>query len=1013
MADSVQKRPEGRAGAFSLVNRSSKRFLLALSVALGLQLTLPLGAHAAAAINWPRLENLLTHRAYRIAVDEIRSALPTLLGEERHQARYWLAIAERHLKEGAKARQALEAIPASSLWFTRAQRELAAELRAEGKIEEADQILYRLIGFVSGQVRDEVRLNLADDWFAREKYQKALDLYQRGLDDGSTLEAREHAAFAAGWCYERLANPARAIWSWKEAIRLFPRSKQVVPARLMLANQYLKLGKPLLASDEIRAITKNANDPELEARSYFMAGEGYAEVGTWKLALASYAQVKPGTRWSEPSEYGAAFARWQSGDAKGAKPAFAAWLKKYPQSPVRSAVLYALGRVNLELGLQDEAIGNFEAAIKGKIGDPYAELSLFGLAELSYNQNQFQACADLSKRLLTEYPQTRQRGPSRWLLAESLLALKRYDGAIAVYLDMAKNEGDLSFLEGKGDAVTFRLGLAHFRAGNFPAAASYLNGVTDGHYGEAALYWLSEALYRIGEHAAALDTYGRYLKANPSTERSAEAAYGQAYCAYHLQRWDQAKRLFKQAIPGLKTERMREDARLRLGALQTSAHEWAAARSTYETLYSSQLSPKALPEVLWGLAWSTFRLNRHVEAVKLANDFSERFSSHPQVNQARMIEGQSLFQLGEYKEAVSSFEAVLKDEKSTAAERSDAKLRIGAAYFNAGMLGKAIEAYQEIYQDPQRSKAEREKVTQPLFQARFLTGDLDGARQMVLEQPSGFPWIAEAHGRLASGYMEAKRPKDAITALTAIDNPSLEQRHLLADAYLAQGEIEASLTTLESITQEPSPSQTTWLAELAQRYLDASQPDRARETYARLTKLDPKHPAILKGTIALAASYAKAGQDSLALEAYQLLANQLAPRTEIAQGALMKSGQLQLKAGKYAMAVLSFRQAEKASAPGSANAYQARYWLGYCLVATQRYEDAVTELAKLKPSLAVERVWLALATLKLGEAHEHLRHWKEATKLYRKLSLDAKMPPSERQEASNRLKWIATNIQGG
>ncbi|MNL69495.1 hypothetical protein D3C87_1943640 [compost metagenome] len=89
---------------------------------------------------------------------------------------------------------------------------------------------------------------------------------------------------------------------------------------------------------------------------------------------------------------------------------------------------------------------------------------------------------------------------------------------------------------------------------------------------------------------------------------------------------------------------------------------------------------------------------------------------------------------------------------------------------------------------------------------------------------------------------------------------------------------------------------------------------------------------------------------------------------------------------------------------------QARYWLGYALVAGKRYEDAATELAKLKVPSTVGREWQALAWLKQGEAYEHLRRWKDAEKLYRQVAGTASLPAAERKEASERLKWIDQNV---
>lgn len=991
-----------------LAKRSTHRLPIALALAIGLGSLLPPAHAALAPMDWSRLETLIERRAYRVAREELTGDLAALLGEDRHRGSYYLGMVERRLGDAPAAQVRLQAIPTHSLWYPRAQKELAALHRAAGDDAKADALLMALQGMLTGPERDALRLELADAYFERTRYAAALELYRGVFDEGAGAGEREHAAFAIGWCYERLANPARAIWSWREAVRLFPRSAQVVPARLMLSNQYLKLGKPLLASDELMALAKDSTDPELVARAQFLAGEGYAMAGNWRMARSTYALVKPGTRWSEPAEYAEAYARWQLGDAKGAKPLLDRWLGKYPKSIARPAVLYALGRVSLELASPDQARAAFEKAAD-TTPNQYAELALFGLADLDYNDKRYQACADNARKLLKAYPNSAQRGPTRWLLAESLLALKRYGEAIAVYSDMAKSEGDLSFLEGKGDAVTFRLGLAHFRTGDFPSAASFLKDVVDSRYGEDALYWLAEATYRTGDYQGAVNHYARFLKAHPGSGLAAEAAYGQGYAAYQLQRYDQSLRSFKQAAGGLKGA-MRQDALLRLGALQLHQHDWAGANATYDQLYSSQLDAEALPDVLYGLAYANFRMGASAEAARWAATFHERFAAHAKINRVRSIAGQAHFRLGKFTEAVSHFEAILTDDKATPEERSDAEARIGAAYYNAGLLEKAIAAYESIYTDTKRSEADRAELAHPLTQAKLAKGDFDGAMEIAVRQATGSIWAGDALYRIAQGYLDKKRPSEAVKALSTIDSPTLDQRYLLSVAYRSAGETEAGLSTLDSIARIPGPRQVDWLAELAERYLEVGNPGQAKDVYALLAKQSPKHPALLKGSIAIAAAYAKNGKDDLALTAYEELAKRLGGTGEVAMAAYLRMGQIELKRGNFTEAAVAYRQAEKASKAGTLSAVQARYWLGYTLVAARRYEDAANELAKLKVPANVGPEWQALAWLKQGEAYEHLRRWKDATRIYQLLAGNAKLPAAERGEARERLKWIDQNV---
>lgn len=978
-------------------------------LAWGLALTLlapgwPLPALAATP-DWSRVQSLVDHQAYRLATEELRPAVSVLLGEDRHQALYWLGYSQRRLGDGA-FRTTLGQIPRFSLWYPRAQRELAAALRLENQDVAADELLYRLGDLLTGTERELAWVELAESLFERGKFRDAQELYLRELQEGRAAEPRERAAYALGWCYERMGNPARAIWSWKEALRLFPLSPRGVGARLVLSNQYLKLGKPLLAADELQAVARQTGDPELEARARFVAGEGYAAVGNWAQARAAYQAVKPGTRWSEPAEYAQAYARWQAGDARGARPELERWLTRYASSSVRPAAHYVLGRVQLELGDVAAGYAAFEAATQpGR--SSYAELARFGMAELDYNQGRLAACADQARKLLAEYPETAQRGPARWLLAEALLGLKQYPEAIAVYRALAEREGDLAFLEGKGDAVTFRLGLALFRAGDFTGAASYLRDVSSSRYGEEALYWLAEASYRTEEYAAAQELYARFQQRYPGAARVSLAAYGEAYSAYQLKAYDRALRQFKLAAPGLPDE-LRQDALMRLAALQLNAHDWAGAATTYSGLYTSKLKAEHLPDVLHGLIWATYRKGDVAGAATHATSFLERFPEHPRVARVRLIAGQAMFRQARYADAAKLFQAVATDERSAAEERLEARGRLGACYYNAKQYLEAVAVYDELFRSSHGT--EREGYAQLLAQARLAQGDLDGAFQVVTEHASASSWAGDVLGRIAEGYLSRSQAAAAVKALDAIEAPTPEQRYLLYQAHRAAGNPEAALAALDAVARLAGPRQAELLAELAESHLGASDPARAREAYALLATVAPKHPSLLTGSLAIAAAYLQSGAEVLALEAYRDVVKRFGGKKDVAAAAAMKVGQLELKRGNHTEAAVAYRAAEVACGAGTPGAMQARYWLGYTMVEARRYEDAARELEKLRVPPGVGKEWQALAWLKQGEAYEHLRRWKEATQLYQQLIGNKQLPAAERAEAGERLRWIETNV---
>ncbi len=999
---------------------------LSLSLALSFALwTVPATPVLAAELSWRRIEQLIDARAYSVARLELATHLSSLKGDDLQAARYWLGFVERRLGNPDGAEAALAKVYPRSLYYPKARLELSRLLIAENRIPEGLDVLKRLIPELTGEQRDDVRQTYADLLFAQGKIFESIDPYRELADRGLTPKRREHAAYALGWAYDKLENPARAIWSWKEALRLYPGSAHATAARTALANQYVKLGKPLLASDVLRGFPKEIFTGDLKARAEYLAGEGYAQGGNWKMAIVAYSQVPAGTKFSDEAAYGLAYARWQAGDATRASKDLEAWLASNPKSPTRPAALYALGRIREEAGKLDEAAKWYAqaavlpaAAPAAEARNPWAEAAIYQGARLSFNRGQHAEALRLAKALTEKYPGGRFEGPARWIAAECLLALKQFDAAISAYASLAKEVADLGFLDAKGDSVTFRLGLAHVRAGDYTAAVGYLAQVAGSpRYGEEATFWMAEALYRSGSIEEARDTYEAFLQRYPKSARAGSAAYGAAWCAYRQEKWDVARAGFKRAASLLvnsSTEvvTLKQDALYRLGVLSANAHDWSGAQSAFSQLLKLSPDAEQAAEARFQVTYAAYRIGRLEEAVIGLEDFLAQHPKHARSASARSTLGQALFRLGKFEAAVSAFQGVLSDPNATPEALLDARSRIGAASFNGGDLDQAIATYRALLKDASGSAEVRAQILQPLAQAELARGNLSEARQIASEEASGSLWSGDILGKVGQAFLDKGQPKDALLALEAIPTPTLEQRYLLYKARKAGGDLNGALALLKTIAAEPGPQQPSWLYELGEAQADRGNLDEAKAAWDDLAKRHPGHALASKAQVNLAQAYLKAGQEKTALTTYELIAKRFAADTPLARAAWMRIGQLRLKHGQHSEAAHAYRQAERLSEKGSGPAVQARYWLGYTMVASKRYEDAVKELQSLSVSPEAGLEWQALAWLKQGEALEQLRRWKEAEKVYEKLIAAAGLPATEKREAKARLDWIAKNVNG-
>ncbi len=955
------------------------------------------------------IDELVAREAYSLARFALMDHELPRRGEDAHRHHYLSGLVLRRLGEIGSASLELRAIPPSSLWYPRGRRILAGLYRAQGLHQDADACMREWIAQTEPPERDHVRMELADQLYSRGEYEQARKLYQEQVDRGIDRVLGERAAFNVGWCYERLGLPARAVFSWKAAIERHPQSKQAGATWVTVANRQLRIDRPLLASDALsRAARLRGGDPELEARASFLAAEGYASKGNWDQAATLYRGITHPS-WTEPARYGLAYAQWQLGQVREARTGLEHWLDEYPRSRARPAASLALGRILLDLDLPGPARARIEEArAYGSTG--IREQALFLLAQLDYQDGKADRCLERARELLSTYPKSKQRGRYRWLLAESLLALHRPDEAVREYQALERENDDLSFLDGKGDAVAFRIGLAQFRNGDHAAAALTLRDIARRSAYEAeASYWLAEACYRSGDLQGAANAYESHLNRFPSGDKAGEAAYGAGYAHLGLKQPELAARSFKRAIPLLRSASFRQDAQVQLARIQLFTRDWTGASATFGSLFTSQLEAPLLADVLYGLAYAGFRAGGSADTETHARDFLRRFPGDARRNRIRDVAAQLAFRAGRYEDAIDSLRQIIGDDGATRDERREARYRIAAAHFNAGHLDEARTGYQALHDEAASGSVEQQEYAQWLTQALIGQDRMDEARTLATRH-GGASWSTAVLERIGRTQLSRGQGAEARKTLMLIASPGLAQRFLLAEAEWQSGEPEAALSQLDALSREPSPDQAAWTRLYAERAIARNLPGAAMEAWWRLTRLNVSETELSRLAFAAGRAAMQGGQDELALRTFRTLAARpgASPATVIAcQSAI---GKLAMRRGNWNEAIAAHRVCLKLGKPTDPKTLEARYWLGAALVAAQRQKEAIPELEKVAgtPRVAVEL--LGLTWLKLGEAYELERRWDEASKLYRTMTARPDLGNEDRETATARLKWIEDHV---
>jgi tetratricopeptide (TPR) repeat protein len=957
---------------------------------------------------WTRLDQLIERQAFPAAQVEIERAMrdPKLAEGTGDRLAYMLGYVQRRAGRPAEAGATLGTVPRDSRWFLPALAERAAIRRSQGDDTGAIALYDQLLALADEGHKDAARAPLADLYFTSGQYPKALEHYRVLANAFGPYQ--ERGLFAWGWSLLRLKQEDAATNVWKQALERYPTSRYAQAVRLALGNVMLARGDHLAASTYYNEAARHGRDEALMARAELLAGEAYADAKDYALAISHYRAVPLDSPLHEPAAYGEAWAVWQQGRFQDAKRLFEEWLRRWPQSTYRGAAFYALGMIERQLGNPAKGLEHLEKVQAVAPRSSWAEDAIYQLARSSYDAGDHQEAIARGRRLESQFARSRWLGPILWMRGESYLALGLHQDAVRAFSQLAVL-GNQAFLAGQGEEVDYKIGMAHFYAGNYQEAARVLEAVDRGPLEDDATFWQAEARYRLGQYDSARALYGRLIARHPDFPRISEAYYGLGWAAYRLSDLTGSRNAYAEAIRRMGEGRTRQDATYRLGLVLVDLRDWDNARQTFEALLKGPVDPSQAADARFQIAWSLYRQGRLEEAASSFGNFAQAHAGNRLAPQALVWQGRSLFRLKRYGDAIAALQAAVGHAQATPGQQYEAREQLAAAYFNNGQFDESRRVYEALMAMGDLPADRVEELRQGVIQAYLKGGNFRLARQELLKR--GAPGESDRGTLLAIGeaFYEKGAWDEVIEtwqAAGAVAPPSLAfwaGKALIEKKQWA--EAVRLLTTLRDTPDQELRPQV--LYELARAHRGAGDLPLARETLVSLSEAYLSRPVAAVALLE-AAEVARDQKDGAgAQNLYRRVAENRSFPLDRRRQAWMGLGDLHRAAKQWGPALLAYRGARGLGPAGSLGAGIGGYWAGAVLVEMRQFKEALRELQSLKFPENAEPL-PSLAALKQGEALEQLGRWREAIDVYTRLAGQA--PAAERQEARTRLDWIEKNV---
>lgn len=383
---------------------------------------------------------------------------------------------------------------------------------------------------------------------------------------------------------------------------------------------------------------------------------------------------------------------------------------------------YYAGYIEYEQGKYDDAINDLK---KAELNPAYKSVVPGMLADLYYKQERYDELLAYSQQVLNSGTRVNQRD-FYLLAAEALSQKNNYQEAVKYYDRYQQG------IQNPPLDVRYRIGYANYKVGNNAQAINHFKQVasTTDEIGVYASYYLGVLYLKEGNKIYAITAFDNARRSKFNNELSQESAFQYVKVSYDLGR-------VEEAIEG--------------------------ARSFLDKYPQSKYSEE-IGDLLSSAYLNSNNYNLAIEYIESQPNPNTRQKAVYQ--KATFLKGMDLFNKGDYRQAISTFNKSLKyalDEKF----KAQASLWIGEAYSVGRKYKEAIPYYQQTLntnvpkQDPVIKQAHY-GLGYAYYNSKQYANALSQFDSYVLKTKAGEGYHEDALLRLADCYYVSKNYSNAL-----------------------------------------------------------------------------------------------------------------------------------------------------------------------------------------------------------------------------------------------------------
>ncbi len=253
--------------------------------------------------------------------------------------------------------------------------------------------------FTYSKFYNEIKLRLADSYYAQKNFTKASQIYRDYFSDPEA-KGSDYVSYQLAQALFRAGNLEGAIDELKKFLNQYPSSRYVDEVQYLIGWIRFKQGLFQVSIQEYEKLINNLPNSPIVPLAYYSIGDAYFNLGKYEMAISSYEKI----------------------------------LNNYPRSEFVIDAMNGIQYAYVALGKVDQAAQVITNFIYSNPGNPHLDKLLIKKGDLYFNQRRFQEAISAYREFISVFPNSSLVTSAYFSIAQAFNQLKNYEDALFNFL---------------------------------------------------------------------------------------------------------------------------------------------------------------------------------------------------------------------------------------------------------------------------------------------------------------------------------------------------------------------------------------------------------------------------------------------------------------------------------------------------------------------------------------------------------------------------------------------------